>query len=568
MKNSWQLKVLFIGLIITYCSGGPISAKTNDTVSSNEISENKDLSDNSKNSEGPTAENSILTSDTPKLNEANAKLPEPANVSTKSASNNVILNYNIGGKASSTTASNKVVNEVASGTVDASVSVAAADPPESAPAEPTASDTVEEQVKTEENIKPEAVIENVEKATNDTVKVSDNTRVESEETKADGSIDANEADESNSTTKDEKEQNETVSETENVTTNKPVSEKNPVTEAKSVLNTDSESNAAQTGNKEQSQTSDSNIQTAEKEQSVTSDSNTQTADKVQSVNSDSNTETADNGQSVNSDSNTETADNGQSVSSDSNTQTDNQDPSADSDNKATTDDQEPNPGYAIKTPKVVSETTSEKVVASKLSTTTTPASKTTTTPTSSFNVYFGDSSASYPQSPDTDYSQYNGDDENEPSYNVISEGSVSYEGSVTYEGSGTYDYDYSTMEQMGNENVYNEINADALNSVDTASNDNERGTYKHEQQKLNGEFTDDTDSHFFAYFLTVMVTAIVFYLLFHNKQRIIALIIEGRSSPRSRRSSSGRTRYHKLDNNLEEAMGQTNKGSTRFDGLY
>ncbi|XP_069938561.1 trans-Golgi network integral membrane protein 1 isoform X3 [Cherax quadricarinatus] len=76
-----------------------------------------------------------------------------------------------------------------------------------------------------------------------------------------------------------------------------------------------------------------------------------------------------------------------------------------------------------------------------------------------------------------------------------------------------------------------------------------------------GKFSDDEDSHFFAYFLTIMITAIIFYLVFHNKQRIIALIIEGRapSSSRNRRSSS-RAKYHKLDNNLEEAITAT-KGS-------
>ncbi|KAK3882591.1 hypothetical protein Pcinc_013038 [Petrolisthes cinctipes] len=72
-----------------------------------------------------------------------------------------------------------------------------------------------------------------------------------------------------------------------------------------------------------------------------------------------------------------------------------------------------------------------------------------------------------------------------------------------------------------------------------------------------GKFSDDEDSHFFAYFLTIMVTAIIFYLVFHNKQRIIALIIEGRApSSRGRRNSS-RAKYHKLDNNLEEAMSVT-----------
>lgn len=73
-----------------------------------------------------------------------------------------------------------------------------------------------------------------------------------------------------------------------------------------------------------------------------------------------------------------------------------------------------------------------------------------------------------------------------------------------------------------------------------------------------GKFRDDEGSHFFAYFLTVMVTAIIFYLVFHNKQRIMALIIEGRApNSRRRRRSSSRARYTRLDNNLEEAITAT-----------
>lgn len=81
-----------------------------------------------------------------------------------------------------------------------------------------------------------------------------------------------------------------------------------------------------------------------------------------------------------------------------------------------------------------------------------------------------------------------------------------------------------------------------------------------------GKFSDDEDSHFFAYFLTIMVTAIIFYLIFHNKQRIIALIIEGRAPSNRGRRLSRKVRYHKLDNNLEEAITAT-KGA-KYDRIY
>ncbi|XP_067145518.1 trans-Golgi network integral membrane protein 2-like isoform X2 [Centruroides vittatus] len=56
-------------------------------------------------------------------------------------------------------------------------------------------------------------------------------------------------------------------------------------------------------------------------------------------------------------------------------------------------------------------------------------------------------------------------------------------------------------------------------------------------------FPEEEDSHFFAYFLTIIVLCIAGYLVFHNKQKIIALIIEGRHE-RRRRPNGG---YKRLD---------------------
>nr|CAD7602784.1 unnamed protein product [Timema genevievae] len=61
-----------------------------------------------------------------------------------------------------------------------------------------------------------------------------------------------------------------------------------------------------------------------------------------------------------------------------------------------------------------------------------------------------------------------------------------------------------------------------------------------------GAFSDDEDSHFFAYFMTMVLICIIGYLVFHNKQK-------GRSRKGSRRrpNTAG---YRKLDSNLEEAV--------------
>ncbi|XP_046405653.1 trans-Golgi network integral membrane protein 1-like isoform X1 [Ischnura elegans] len=74
-------------------------------------------------------------------------------------------------------------------------------------------------------------------------------------------------------------------------------------------------------------------------------------------------------------------------------------------------------------------------------------------------------------------------------------------------------------------------------------------------------FVDAQDSHFFAYFLTMVVICIVGYLLFHNKQKIIALALEGRRMQGSRRRPNTSS-YKKLDSNLEEAVTSTCSSSS------
>ncbi|CAL1686753.1 unnamed protein product [Lasius platythorax] len=66
--------------------------------------------------------------------------------------------------------------------------------------------------------------------------------------------------------------------------------------------------------------------------------------------------------------------------------------------------------------------------------------------------------------------------------------------------------------------------------------------------------TED-DSHFFTYFTVVTVACIAGYIGYHNKQKILAIVLEGRRS----RSNRGRRRpstanYRKLDCTLEEAV--------------
>lgn len=70
---------------------------------------------------------------------------------------------------------------------------------------------------------------------------------------------------------------------------------------------------------------------------------------------------------------------------------------------------------------------------------------------------------------------------------------------------------------------------------------------------------DDTESNFFSYLMFLMVITIIFYIVYHNKTKVLALVIEGRRG-RSGYSRNGSRRkhhsaeYRKLDSNLEEAI--------------
>ncbi|CAN7992384.1 unnamed protein product [Ixodes pacificus] len=67
----------------------------------------------------------------------------------------------------------------------------------------------------------------------------------------------------------------------------------------------------------------------------------------------------------------------------------------------------------------------------------------------------------------------------------------------------------------------------------------------------------EDDSHFFAYFLTAVVLCVLGYLAFHNKRKILALIVEGRHE-RLRRSNAA---YRRLDNTDEDLSVRKGRGS-------
>ncbi|RXG73202.1 hypothetical protein Avbf_03056 [Armadillidium vulgare] len=123
------------------------------------------------------------------------------------------------------------------------------------------------------------------------------------------------------------------------------------------------------------------------------------------------------------------------------------------------------------------------------------------------------------------------------------------------------DVNLSEEKDKVKEETYDEY--DDNNFQVNAKNNQEKGNFKslifYENPSLNNPsgyipnknlgMIDDANSHFFAYL-------------------IIALMIEGRGSRPSRRGSA-RAKYHKLDNNLEEAMGSMRSGgNANLNNIY
>lgn len=75
-----------------------------------------------------------------------------------------------------------------------------------------------------------------------------------------------------------------------------------------------------------------------------------------------------------------------------------------------------------------------------------------------------------------------------------------------------------------------------------------------------------SSAHFMGYFLTAIVLCIAGYIVFHNKQKIIAFIIEGRNQKRSRRPNSGE--YKKLQTNVDDVMSSLEKSTASQNYIY
>ncbi|CAL1529216.1 unnamed protein product [Lymnaea stagnalis] len=82
-----------------------------------------------------------------------------------------------------------------------------------------------------------------------------------------------------------------------------------------------------------------------------------------------------------------------------------------------------------------------------------------------------------------------------------------------------------------------------------------------EEEESNGS------GHFLAYFLTAVVICIAGYIIYHNKQKIMAFVIEGRSNHSGRQRSKG-VKYTELKSNVEEVLPSLEKSATAKNFVY
>lgn len=90
----------------------------------------------------------------------------------------------------------------------------------------------------------------------------------------------------------------------------------------------------------------------------------------------------------------------------------------------------------------------------------------------------------------------------------------------------------------------------------------------HVAEFQNDPFSEDKNSSFFSYFMFMLLVCATLYVVYHNKTKVMALLVEGRRS-RAGGSRDGRRKhraaYRKLDTNLEEAIQSSGKvGSSQI----
>lgn len=87
------------------------------------------------------------------------------------------------------------------------------------------------------------------------------------------------------------------------------------------------------------------------------------------------------------------------------------------------------------------------------------------------------------------------------------------------------------------------------------------------EKQMGSGAADPAQSNFFSYFIVLAIITIIAYLVFHNKKKILGLIVEGRSGRQAGRRRSGGREYRKLDSNVEDMM-ETGRETSMRQVIY
>lgn len=143
---------------------------------------------------------------------------------------------------------------------------------------------------------------------------------------------------------------------------------------------------------------------------------------------------------------------------------------------------------------------------------------------------------------------------------VPNKGNAEDKGEEFYKEQNTDDLKTSTLSE-NTQDHYDAANPEDVDDVEdtiqqSTRNQNENIQDIFEQKNLQyPNIRTEDDSHFFTYFTVVTVACIAGYIGYHNKQKILAIVLEGRRSRNNRgRRRPSTANYRKLDCTLEEAV--------------
>ncbi|XP_076440431.1 uncharacterized protein LOC143279945 isoform X2 [Babylonia areolata] len=81
-----------------------------------------------------------------------------------------------------------------------------------------------------------------------------------------------------------------------------------------------------------------------------------------------------------------------------------------------------------------------------------------------------------------------------------------------------------------------------------------------------------SSGHFMAYFITAVILCVAGYVIYHNKQKVFAIALEGRRESQRRRASSGErgssAKYSKLQPSVEEVVPALEQSTTSKNYIY